>query len=192
MSNPLLLCSTCFIMNLNNYECTSCGHLSCSKCVNDPFCIHCKRKSEYKKSLLSERIISKQQTSCHYCSMKMPFGDLSDHKVICPFMVFTCTKQGCSFNGNKQDFINHIKTNHDNQLIKAYDAKFNPMISNPIKNKGATMSRSGVFSENQIPFNNFNSNFEYPDLDDLQLNNEKPVDNYEQSNPNTKKDCIIY
>ncbi len=191
MSNPLLLCSTCFIMNINNYECIYCGHLSCSKCIKDPFCIHCKKKSEYKKSLLSGRIISKQQTTCNYCSINMTFEDVENHKIVCSFMVFTCTKQGCNFNGNKQEFIEHIKAKHDNQLIKSFDAKSNAMISNPIR--GATMSRSGIFSENKIPFNNFNSNFEYPHLDDLYVSQNKPMDYIEQENTDkTKKDCIIY
>lgn len=181
--SDFLRCIKCKTFPCKPYECFQCGYLHCLKCLNiSDFCVSCKKPSKFKLSKLAEVLISSESITCKFCSLKLTIGQLKSHKYKdCPCAVLKCVKVKCEFSGSATEMINHIKCNHEQELVSLYqETKIKNVSSRPQTSRGSADSGSkSVISPNS------HHSFDKKSMKS-ELSSEKSM------KAQDKKDCCIF
>ena len=112
--NDHLICPICEKIYWNPQECRECGIVYCEPCLKislekNERCPSCKKGAKFGacKSLL--RRLDALQFNCNkgQCSDLMGYQDLANH--VCPFDTLNCEIEGCTWKGNRNNFLNHTQ-----------------------------------------------------------------------------------
>ena len=77
-----------------------------------------------KPNVLARRMISAIPCNCpHGCEEKTTHGNLKDHVVKCPRKPCHCNVDGCNYEGAKDDFLKHIQSNHNEEILKRFTSE---------------------------------------------------------------------
>ena len=116
-----LKCPICFSIVEDPWETTCCGQLFCQKCKDsyiDSKCPLCwNNKFKFRKNLFASLLLSKLQTKCPFgCEEMITFKKVKIHKYECKKYSFKCKINGCSFEGNKKEALQHLIKPHPDLL----------------------------------------------------------------------------
>lgn len=116
-----LKCPICFSIVEEPWETTCCGQLFCQKCKDsyiDSKCPLCwNNKFKFRKNLFASLLLSKLQTKCPFgCEEMITFKKVKIHKYECMKYSFKCKINGCSFEGNKKEALQHLIKSHPDLL----------------------------------------------------------------------------
>ena len=112
--NDLLVCTICKKIYWNPQECQNCGIVYCEPCLKmslkkNERCPSCKKGAKFGacKSLL--RRLDALQFNCNnwQCSDIMGYKELPNH--ICPYDTVFCKIRGCTWKGQRMNFLNHMQ-----------------------------------------------------------------------------------
>ena len=124
--DEFLKCKNCMALCNSPHECITCGYLYCSNCLESPYCSVCKTSSFFKVSKLARLITKMINNSCKYCNQDLSkINKSEEHKYNCGLYKFKCSVVGCEYYGTKVEIISHVQVNHEKELIKAFDARYN-------------------------------------------------------------------
>lgn len=145
MSTIQISCISCNNINQINFECISCGNLKCINCIENPKCVKCNKDSDFKQSLLSQRIIEKHIRQCEACYQTMTYEEYDLHKLSCPIYIFTCKVNNCIFKGSKFEFLYHLRLNHERDMIDLFNEKNHGNVKGKVR-KNQNFNDNSYFS----------------------------------------------
>jgi hypothetical protein len=122
-----LKCSICFEFINNPMECQHCNNIFCFSCVmlHDRKCRFsncplCRSQAKFEKSVFALRLINSISIECpNKCGENTTKGDLDKHLAGCKNKMICCVL--CNKEHVKTDFLQHLITFHEDNLILKYD-----------------------------------------------------------------------
>lgn len=134
-----LMCPICIDYADQPVECVMCGNIFCKVCVgfgnNQTIvkrCPMCMKDAHFKESLLARKLLNNIPVKCTNCETVLTQGELKLHLTKCLPSLLECNK--CRQKIKDQDFVNHVVSNHSQEIIDTFTAKSNmkQMISREI------------------------------------------------------------
>jgi hypothetical protein len=139
-----LKCPVCIDYAEDPLECQFCNHIFCRKCIACEqsriklnSCPMCRKESNFKESAFAKRLLGNLPVSCpKECGTNLSRNELNAHLIKCPNKNFSCGIQGCNFEHKKTEFIQHILTQHENEILKKFEKNIaetkTPMLSQSV------------------------------------------------------------
>lgn len=95
----------------------------CKQCEKDKKsneCALCKQKTgKTMPSLTIQNIINSFIIDCESgCGIKIKFGEIDSHQLVCAKTSHRCFGSNCEFIGLKDEFLSHLADKHKEYLIK--------------------------------------------------------------------------
>jgi len=123
-------CSICLSTCNNAVESVCCGNLYCQECTGTIYqCPTCRREPfQAVPNRVLRKAIGKLEVACSKCQQMVQRGNVTDHELICPMSVYSCSRDGCSFEGVEDEFWQHLHTAHKRHVLNMYtnnDRKLN-------------------------------------------------------------------
>jgi hypothetical protein len=124
-----LKCPVCLEYAEEPMECQFCNHIFCKKCIASEqskikitSCPMCRKESNYKESAFAKRLLGNLPVSCpNECGANISRNELKGHLTKCPNKNYLCNVQGCRYEGKKSDFIQHLTSQHENEILNKFD-----------------------------------------------------------------------
>ena len=131
--NKELECGICLEVCVDAVEARCCSQLFCEKCVElvkdglpwHTVCCPMCRKVPFvtATSRVSRRVISKLPLKCPHCHANVERGVYEVHLRECPELVYCCSVEGCSYEGRKEEFLEHLLPSHERNLLTIFTTK---------------------------------------------------------------------
>jgi hypothetical protein len=117
-----LKCPICYHIVEEPNETSCCGHLFCKGCVKmikHKSCPICRSTSYiFRENLFIKELFKKTKITCPYeCNAIISISELRTHRYECENAKYKCAIEGCTFEGKKEDSVNHCFEKHADYFI---------------------------------------------------------------------------
>ena len=117
MDEKDLVCGICLDLASDAVETLCCHQLFCEPClVGVADCPMCRKSLNTNPSIVIRRIIGKMKEPCDFCSAMIERFDMKMHEKSCPERKCSCISLNCQFSGCKSDVLQHLITEHGDDL----------------------------------------------------------------------------
>jgi hypothetical protein len=156
-----LKCPVCLDYAEEPMECQFCNHIFCKNCiigsdqskVKITLCPMCRKESNYKESAFAKRLLGNLPIACpNDCSTNISRNELKGHLTKCPNKNYSCNIVECNYQGKKLDFIQHIVSQHENDILNKFD-KFSGQNTQKLYINTPSIQSSQLPLEKEINFN---------------------------------------